>query len=159
MSIPTILNKLLIVAFTTTFLYIHSVNAMYPYSDHVGNDSHEVSRADMLSNESELHLACQHGNLQNVKTIIQLAQDRGIAQKLLCQEDYLGQTALHIAAAFGHLEIAQELVKIAEELWVAAEVISADGFFGRDPLFCAVVNNHKTLITFLETAQKKYGLV
>ncbi|XP_065870305.1 ankyrin repeat-containing protein ITN1 [Euphorbia lathyris] len=110
-------------------------------------------------NDTELHLAAQHGDLAAVKQILNDIDSQlvgtlsgeefdvevaEIRASVVNEVNELGETALFSAADKGHLEVVKELLKYSSK-----ECITRKNRSGFDPLHIAAVQGHHAIVQVL----------
>ncbi|KAL8110484.1 protein ACCELERATED CELL DEATH 6-like [Apium graveolens] len=99
------------------------------------------------TNNTVLHLACQHGSINCVKQILR------VHESLLLELNSRGETALHLAAREGHYDVVVALINAAKSLQNEGEpvheLIRKANLELETALHAAVRYNHKNVVEVL----------
>ena len=99
---------------------------------------------------STLHLAAKSGNLEKVKHVVHLLNDKNPKRK----GDSTQSTPLHLAARDGHLSVVQFLTSLLDDKLPKAGTLSYKKagnrtFHGLTPLHEATINGHLSIVEYL----------
>lgn len=108
-----------------------------------------VSYQRTPTNNTVLHLACQHGSIKCVEEILR------VPESLLLEINSRGETALHLAAREGHYKVVVALINAAKSLILQPNylqiLIRTTSVEHETALHAAVRYNHKYVVELLVT--------